>query len=72
MAKILPHCGHTACLKCIKNLFDPQTLTCPVCKAKTLTDKPPEALATNDKVMRMVDLLAAMQQIEGKGGSKFY
>ena len=65
LAKLLPHCGHTACLRCIKQLYMPSpqpTLTCPLCKAKTLTDKPPEALPTNDKVMRMVDLIAAMQQ----------
>lgn len=62
--KQMPNCSHTECLSCVKR-FQPQIpgtqreLACPYCKTRFAFDKPPEALPTNEKVLKIVEIMTS-------------
>ena len=66
LPKLLPKCGHTLCLKCIRGLQqksgNPSQLTCSICGLRQLLDNgSAEQLLTNEKVLKIVDLVVAKQ-----------
>ena len=68
--KILPKCGHTLCLRCVKQLQlksgNSRELTCSQCGTRQpLETGQPELLLTNDKVLKILDGVSSMAQQEG-------
>jgi hypothetical protein len=65
--KILPKCGHTLCLKCIKQLQtkggNPQQVQCSLCgNRSTIEGGNPDSLITNDKVLKIVETIQKSQE----------
>lgn len=73
--KILPKCGHTLCLKCIKTLQakggNTAQVQCSLCGNKSAIEGGnPDTLITNDKVLKIVETLQRNQddyQIQNHG-----
>ena len=56
--KILPKCGHTLCLQCIKEL---KNGVCPQCATRQTIDNP-DALLLNEKLLNILDLITGSSQ----------
>jgi len=54
VAKILPRCGHTICLACVKDSIADEK--CTQCGVAQKIDEP-ESLLNNDKLMKIVETL---------------
>lgn len=64
--KLLPKCGHTFCLRCIKQLKAGQAAAaggfqCPQCGTRQVVDNP-ESLLTNEKVLKIVEIVHKNQE----------
>eukprot|EP00347_Sterkiella_histriomuscorum_P017591 403348751 len=53
MPKVLPQCGHTFCEKCMLQLWQNQTISCPLCRQKARITNPNDLPQTNYALLRV-------------------